>query len=314
MAHNPPMPSFERRNGKVRARVYRHGRRYSETLPNMRAAQRWAASIESQLSGRGDPSKTLLDAFRRYAEEVSPTKRGKRWEVIRLRLFERIMPASRRLSSLTATDIAQWRDDRLQSVSNGSVAREMNLLKSVLTVARLEWGWIAHDPMAGVRRPPRPPGRARGVSDEELAKLKRAAGPKGTQSWLTVMAFEFAIETAMRRGEILSFDRINTKAARLPQTKNGSVRVVPLSARAREILDEVGQFDISAHALTEWFGRVRDSAGIRGLRFHDARGEAVRRLSKKLDVFELARVTGHRDLKSLMEYYNTTPEELADRL
>jgi len=312
LAQNQAMPSFERRNGKVRVRLYRHGKRYTETFSTKKAAERWVLQVKAQLDGRGDPSKTLLDAYRRYAAEVSPTKKGKRWEIVRLRLFERITPCSRKLSSLTPADIARWRDERLKAVSGSSVAREMNLLRSVLNVARLEWGWMGHDPMDGVRRPPRPPGRARGVT--ELEALQVAAGPVGTKSWLAVLAFEFAIETGMRRGELLSFERVNAKTARLPATKNGSVRVVPLSPRAREILDTVGRFDISAAALTEWFGRVRDKAGIKGLHFHDARGEAIRRLSKKLDVFELARVTGHRDLKSLMEYYDTTPEELADRL
>lgn len=48
--------------------------------------------------------------------------------------------------------------------------------------------------------------------------------------------------------------------------------------------------------------------------FHDSRAEAIWRLSKKLDVMELARMIGHRDIRSLMFYYNADPGELADRL
>jgi integrase len=55
-------------------------------------------------------------------------------------------------------------------------------------------------------------------------------------------------------------------------------------------------------------------ATINGCHFHDARSEAVTRLSKKLDVLELARVIGHRDLKSLMLYYSSNPDDIADRL
>lgn len=55
-------------------------------------------------------------------------------------------------------------------------------------------------------------------------------------------------------------------------------------------------------------------AGIANLTFRDSRAEAIWRLSKKLDVMELARMIGHRDLKSLLIYYQTTAAELADRL
>jgi integrase len=53
---------------------------------------------------------------------------------------------------------------------------------------------------------------------------------------------------------------------------------------------------------------------ISTLHFHDSRHEACTRLSNKLTVLELARVIGHRDLKSLLIYYNPTPEELAAKL
>ena len=62
------------------------------------------------------------------------------------------------------------------------------------------------------------------------------------------------------------------------------------------------------------FRRARDTAMIENLHFHDSRAEAIWRLSKKLDVLELARVIGHRDIKSLLIYYQVDADELADRL
>ena len=62
------------------------------------------------------------------------------------------------------------------------------------------------------------------------------------------------------------------------------------------------------------FRRARDAAGVKNLHFHDSRAEAIWRLSKRLDVMELARMIGHRDLKSLMWYYQTSADELADKL
>jgi len=62
------------------------------------------------------------------------------------------------------------------------------------------------------------------------------------------------------------------------------------------------------------FRRVRDRLGIENLHFHDTRHEATTRLARKLDVLDLARMTGHRDPRSLMVYYNATASEVAGRL
>ena len=55
-------------------------------------------------------------------------------------------------------------------------------------------------------------------------------------------------------------------------------------------------------------------AKIEDLTFHDSRHEACTRLARKIDVLDLARMIGHRDLRSLMTYYNPSASEIADRL
>jgi integrase len=73
-------------------------------------------------------------------------------------------------------------------------------------------------------------------------------------------------------------------------------------------------FDVEPGTRDALFRKARDRAQIEDLHFHDSRAEAIWRLSKKLDVLELARIIGHRDVRSLMIYYQTTADELADRL
>ncbi len=69
----------------------------------------------------------LADVFNRYANEVSPTRRGERWEVIRLKKLARDDLAKLVIASITARDIAEWRDRRLQperlSWSEGRMGR-----------------------------------------------------------------------------------------------------------------------------------------------------------------------------------------------
>lgn len=48
--------------------------------------------------------------------------------------------------------------------------------------------------------------------------------------------------------------------------------------------------------------------------FHDLRHLAITRLAQKIDVLDLARMTGNRDLKKLMIYFNPTAEDIAKKL
>ncbi|MCV9916921.1 site-specific integrase, partial [Burkholderia pseudomallei] len=59
---------------------------------------------------------------------------------------------------------------------------------------------------------------------------------------------------------------------------------------------------------------VKNSPALVDLNFHDSRHEATTRLSRRLNVLALAKMIGHRDLKSRMIYYVETAAELAARL
>ncbi|WP_227512255.1 hypothetical protein [Tritonibacter mobilis] len=140
--------------------------------------------------------------FSRYAREVSPKKRGARWEIIRLERLSKDKISEIRLSDLAPSDFADWRDRRLSEVAPASVNREMVLMSAVLTQARREWGLISSNPMTDVSKPPP---RDRRVSQDDIDKLVVAAGADLTKIRArAVHAFLFAIETAMRSGEIIS--------------------------------------------------------------------------------------------------------------
>ncbi|MEE9411748.1 MAG: hypothetical protein V3V22_01720 [Methylococcales bacterium] len=83
-------------------------------------------------------NKTVNDAFVRYAEDISPAKKGARWEIIRLNLLRKYPLAAVPLIELTTIDIATWRNQRLREVSAASVNRELNIISSVFSVARAE--------------------------------------------------------------------------------------------------------------------------------------------------------------------------------
>jgi integrase len=318
------MASIRRRGDTWRAELYKDGQRDSGTFPTKAKAIQWAHKREAELAGTRLPDHTVKDALRRYAADVAPTHRGMRWEQIKCKAFEHDLLAAVRLPALKAGDIAQWRDRRLESVSGASVRREMNLLQSMFKLCRKEWHWLDSDPMADVKRPSQPASRKRRIAQGEIDRMTLALGYTGgepeTISDRVALAFLFALETAMRSGEILGLQwaDVSPLSVRLPVTKNGDTRHVPLSTRAREILALLPRadpvFGLESAQRDALFRKARKRAQIPNLHFHDARAEAIWRLSKKLDVMELARVIGHRDLKSLLIYFDASADELAAKL
>jgi integrase len=271
--------------------------------------------------------KTCRDAFERYEKEVSRTKRGFRWEALRLSAMSDIVVGKVKfgdikLSEVTSDFLGQWRDLRLKTVVGSTVNRDKNLLSHVFTTAQREWGWMADSPTKDVRRPKNPAPRDRRIHADEIERLCLALGfdnePVRTKSQAIAIAFLFAIETAMRAGEICALmpEHVSGNVAHLPITKNGSKRDVPLSKRAIELLSFLPQpdegnplFGLTTASLDALFRKARANSLIEGMTFHDTRHEAITRLAKKLNVLELARMVGHRDLRMLQIYYNETASQ-----
>lgn len=210
-------------------------------------------------------------------------------------------------------------------MQGSSVACELVLIRGVLETARREWGRLRENPAKDVRKPASPPSRKRRITQPEIDAIVSALGYDGgvpaNAAQRIALSFLFAIETAMRSGEIcgLTWADVGTKSVRLPKTKNGDARSVLLSTSARSILALLPRDGDQVFALGDatrdvLFRRARDQTEIVDMHFHDTRAEAIWRLSKRLDVMELAKMIGHRDLRSLMIYYATSADDLADLL
>jgi integrase len=68
--------------------------------------------------------------------------------------------------------------------------------------------------------------------------------------------------------------------------------------------------------LSRQFARVFEAAGCADFRFHDLRHEATSRLYErtKLSDLEIAKITGHKDLRMLRRYANLRGSTLANKL
>lgn len=171
--------------------------------------------------------------------------------------------------------------------------------------------------------PPQPKrGRERRLEEGELELLMAAAKDYGGEMFAII---SFAIETAMRRGEIAGLRWANIdkekKIAKLQDTKNGENRTVPLSPAALKLLNSLPRningkvFSLRADSITTAFERCCMRSEIKNLRFHDLRHEATSRLFERgFNLIEVSSITGHKDLAMLKRYTHLRAEDLAEKL
>ena len=310
------------------------GQRASKTFDKKRDAEAWAAGKEAEFralsGGQGGSVRTLLDALRRYAEEVSTSKRGARWELIRLQAFEseahRPLPIHTKLAQIMTAQLADWRDARLEVVSRGTVLRDISLLSAVFDVAKCDWQWVKTNPLADMRKPQNPPHRDRVINWREIRAILNVLsyrfGPVRSVPQAVAACFMLALHTGMRAGELcnLKWDNVHPDYCRLPITKNGQPRDVPLTARAYRVIESLRGWDheyvigLKASVLDMSFRRARIKAGLSGFTFHDSRHTAATLLAPRLHVLDLAKMFGWRNVNQAMVYYNPTAIQIKNRI
>lgn len=328
------MATIRKLRGRWQAQVRRRGvPPRAKSFDKRSDAERWARDLEAEAdrSGwiadtRAAEKTTLGELLARYANEVTPTKRGAISEKSRINSIVRCPIAHRTLAKLTSSDVATYRDERLKTVAPATIVRELNTISHAIEIATREWGlWVPRNPVKLVRRPPVPRGRTRRLKEGEELRLLDACH-RGRTPLLKPLII-FAIETGMRRGELLDlrWEHVDLKlsVAHLPLTKNGDSRDVPLSRRAVQTLQELRAggvkhervFPMTGNAVRLAFEHLRARAGLSDFHFHDLRHEAISRLFEKgLNIAEVSAISGHRELKMLQRYTHLRAADLVARL
>ena len=335
------MASFIPRKGPGGKRVWQaHVRRRGypaqvRTFNTKAEAEVWAHDLESEMArgvfiSRTEAEATTLgEALTRYLAEITPTK--KPTTAYRERVIGRALgchPLARRaLASIRGKDMAAYMRQRQADGKGANTIRlELALLSHLFNVARTAWGMESlSNPVDLVKgqRPRLPQGRNRRLVDDEHTRLLTAAEAYGGEISSLIT---WAIETAMRRGEIaaMRWEHINRETGTLliPDTKNGTAREVPLSPPALAVLDALpakasGQvWSLRPDSITQAFRRVCKAAGITGARLHDMRHEATSRLFEKqgFNAMEVSSITGHKSMQMLKRYTHLRAEDLAKRM
>nr|NDU43940.1 tyrosine-type recombinase/integrase [Acidithiobacillus ferrianus] len=301
-----------------------------QTFRTRKEAEAWAVIIESEMT-RGvwrdrseSESTTLKECIERYLSEVTPHKKNQHPEELKLQQWLRRPISKRFMASIRGKDVADViKDMESEGKSKNTIRLHLAVLSHLFKVAKTEWGMEAiSNPCEAVRKPRLPQGRDRRLVDNEETRLLDACRDENPDILYIV---RIAIETAMRRSEIcgLQWENVNLarRVAMLPDTKNGTVRRVPLSSDALEVLSALPRridglvWDVNADTVTRAFKRCCKRAGIEDLRFHDLRHEATSRLFEKgLNPMQVAAITGHKTLQMLKRYTHLKAEDLAKLL
>jgi integrase len=319
----------KRENGKWQAKCRKRGyRTISKTFSRKYDAEKWAKQIELSMEQKVFESTSraerteLNELFDRYWDEVASNYKSSKSTKYTINLLKKVL-GHIHLIDLSVDTVRDYKQYRLETVTGDTVRKEMSLLKRLINHSISEWNihLPKGNPVINVSLPSKGKARDRRLLEGEKETLLTEALHYGGSIGVII---ELAIETAMRRGEIISLEWCNInlvrRTAHLPDTKNGSSRTVPLSARAIEIIGSLCRtskllFSIKNDSVTQAFGRIRIRARISNLRFHDLRHEATSRLFEKgLQLMEVSAITGHKDLAMLKRYTHLDAEKLALKL
>ncbi|ACT52068.1 site-specific integrase [Methylovorus glucosotrophus] len=274
----------------------------------------------------------VREALVKYKSSVSILKKGYEQEKFRIEQICRSPLGSLVVRNATSVDIASFRDDRLSQVNQktkkpiaaSTVRLELSLLSSFFDICRIEWGLCESNPVTNVRKPKAPPGRDRRLTPREDRQILRYAHSHSNQEFYSIVIL--ALETAMRQSEIikLCWEHLDLKSriAHLPDTKNGSKRDVPLSAKARDALIRLGVkskgnvFTYTSSGIKSTWRFMLGKLGIEDLHFHDMRHEAISRFFElgSLDMMEIAAISGHKSLSMLKRYTHLKAHKLVRKL
>ena len=229
----------------------------------------------------------------------------------------------------------------LGSISPSTVRKYLSILGTVFRFA-VKKRLLRSSPLQEVQKPSADDERHRYLSQEEVTTLLGAVDQSETRE--LAVAVRLALFTGLRKSELfeLTWERVNLKDTPIlyqgsgkpfaipprhilaEYTKSGHPRIVPIAGPALEALRAWGKVrPLDGSALlfpsrenatkpidlrTPWKTALR-RAGIDNFRWHDLRHSFASWLMMSgASHIEIAKLTGHRDLKSLMRYSHLAPE------
>ncbi len=315
---------------RVKIRLKGHPIQHA-TFKSITKAKHWASQIETAIrEGRhfkNQNSKKLNmgDVIDKYIIEILPRKPKSFKKQKSQLLWWKSQIGSYLLSDISTAIIAEQKNKLLEGItsrkrkrSSATVTRYLAILSHVFTIALKEWNLLENSPIKNLSRLKEPNGRIRFLNEEERRRLLEACKKSENPYLFTIVVL--AISTGMRQGEMLNitWKDVDFKNNRiiLHETKNGEIRVVPLTGFAFKLLLELfkkrnfdsyllfpGSDSIKPiYIRTSWEKALKE-ANIEDFRFHDLRHTAASYLAMgQASLAEIAEILGHKTLSMVKRY------------
>ena len=283
-------------------------------------AKRWASFTEVKLRREEAGIARIKfpnfeEVAQRYIEEISVLKKSYSDEKCTILNFLKENCSTYPINRIVPDTINKYKNKRSNELTGSTINRRLDVLSSMYTTFKKEWGYPVENPILCIRRPKRAEPRNRRFTDNELNKLIKGnrASPK------LRLIIQIALETAMRQGEILRVkpEDINGNTLFIPIAKT-KPRTIPLTLKAMSLLNNAElPFNITGNALSKQFKKLCNHYGIEDAHFHDLRRQSLTNfmLERNLSVAETMMIAGHSDPRMLLRTYNNLKvEDVAKKL
>ena len=198
------------------------------------------------------------------------------------------------------------------------------MLSKAFNLAVKEWEWLSENPVSKVSKEREDNERDRWLSYEEEEKILN-----NCSDWLRDIII-FDLHTGLRQDELLSLEwkRVDLplETILIQKTKNGRPKTLPLNRVALDILKAKSKvrsvkndlvflsrsgIKINRRYLWTVFKKALNRAGIEDFTFHDLRHTfATRLVQKGEDIYKVAKLMGHKDIRMTQRYAHHSSESL----
>ena len=272
-------------------------------------AKRWG--IETELKIRREDAgiakikyPTFHEIGLKYIADVSITKKGFINERNIIKSFMSESWSEYPLNKITPDIVGRYRDRLSKTISGTSINRKLDVISTIFTTCRKEWGYPAPNPVLSIRRPKKGEPRNRRLTDAELNLLIR--GNHTDEVMRTII--QIMLETGMRSGEVVRISHDHLKGATLfiPITKTVP-RTIPLTKKGLELIKNATlPFNTTVDAIGKKFAKLCKKYKVKDAVPHDLRHNSLSDFMrvKNLNVPETMLIAGHKDPRMLLRIYN----------
>lgn len=330
--------------GKTFSLKYRddHGRQRQYKIGNfgditVDKARREAQKVRSRVTVGENPSEerqvkrsipTVQQLADRYLEYVRGYKRCP--DIDERYLRNHILPkfGRMRLDELTQEDVTAWLKSKVkvEGYKPATVNRLQTIISYMYKLAR-RWDMPGSErnPLKGVPLYDPNNGRERFLTPDETARLKAAVEESDNTQLKYIVAL--LLLTGCRKRELLDarwehFD-LPRRTWRIPMTKAGKARSVPLSSEALAVIAQIPRFNDCPYLLPnpktgEPFDNIYNSwhtartrAGLADVRVHDLRHSAASNMvNAGQSLYVVGKVLGHAQPKTTERYAHLSQDTL----